>query len=470
MTTPGIPTAGTSNFSSSITQRPTRRGGPRQPRIESKPPNRLQHERKAAGAKTPSVTSSSRPSTPATATLPPRPATPAEVKSIRSREHGGLVSPAPSTAIESDLGSGSQDVSPSPVRPRSTESVQSSSPSNIVGVPNVPPGLSTPPGLPPPQRKTDLHAPLGIQPSQSTYQMSTAAQALLDDVKSRRENALANVTSSIFPDLDRTLRMLSEDDKEFGGFSFNLDPKLASDTSNADIVLPDLEAEAATPFTGSFMDAFPALRPNQPQQQFQSQRSLMGPPPGIPYPPNSSRSVYEPPSIRSTPVDHQSPSGSNYLGSFNPFGESTQDPPSQPQAGVAQSSAKSTFPDEERKVSRFGFARGRQGSATASSPVHAASPLSASDSHQSLFSAEVASSPAQPYWGLSSHHEYGYQTSPLAQHAQVAQSPPQQQARFQPFDNSLGISEAQLREFLQASRERASVVQNGTAGRRLLFV
>ena len=300
--------------------------------------------------------------------------------------------------------------------------------------------------------------------------MSTAAQALLDDVKSRRENALANVTSSIFPDLDRTLRMLSEDDNEFGGFSFNLDPKLASDHSNADIVLPDLEAEAATPFTGSFLDAFPALRPTQPQQQFHSQRPLMGSPPGIPYPPNSNRSIYEPLSARGTPVDHQSPAGSNYLGSFNPFGESTQDPASRPQAGAPQTLAKSAFPEEERKVSRFGFARGRQGSTAASSPVHAASPLSASDSHQSFFSAEAASSPAQPHWGLTSHPEYSYQTSPLAQHAQVAQSPPQQQTRFQPFDNGLGVSEAQLREFLQTSRERANAMHNGTAGRRLLFV
>ncbi|KAL4075413.1 hypothetical protein V8B97DRAFT_1867593 [Scleroderma yunnanense] len=467
----GVGVNSLSSTSVAITQRQNRRGGQRQPRIESKAPNRSQHDRKAGsvtgGAKTPSVPSSSRPPTPATVTLPQRPATPAEVKSIRSREHGGLVSPAPSTAIESDLGSGSQDVPPSPVRPRSTESVQSTSPSNVVGIPDTPPGLTAPPGLSLP-RKTDLHAPPGIQPNQSTYQISTAAQALLDDVKSRRENALANVTSSIFPDLDRTLRMLSEEDNEFGGFSFNLDPKLASDNSSADVILPDLEAEAATPFTGGFMDAFPALRPNQPQQQFQSPRSLMGPPPGISYPPNSNRSMYEPLSLRSTPVDHQSPGRSNYLGSFNPFGESTEDPASQSQVGGGQSSGKTPFPDEERKVSRFGFARGRQGSTTASSPVHAASPLSASDSHHSFFSAEATSSPAQPHWNLSGHLDYGFQTSPLAQHAQVAQ-PPQPQSRFQPFDNSLGVSEAQLREFLQTSRERANAMQNGTAGRRLLF-
>ncbi|KAI6007838.1 hypothetical protein EDC04DRAFT_2780999 [Pisolithus marmoratus] len=437
------------------TQRSTRRGGQRQarnPNSESKSSNRSHHDRKLGSApgnaKTPSVTSSSRPPTPAVATLPQRPATPTDVKSLRSREHGAPVSPAPSTAIESDLGSGSQ---PSPSRPRSTESVQSSVPSNVPRRTDVPPGLSAPPGLPPPSRKSDLHAP-SIQPSQSTYQMSTAAQALLDDVKSRRENAPANITASIFPDLDRTLRMLSGED-EFGGFSFNLDPKLAGDNANGDIALPDLEAETTVPYTGGFMDTFPALRP---QQQLPSSKSFMAPPPGISYPQNSSRSVYDPLSMRGTPVDHQTTGGSNYVGAFNPFGESTEDAASRSQAAA---SGKSALPDEERKVSRFGFARGRQGSNT-TSPVHAASPLSASDSHQSLFSAETAS-PALPHWSLSSHFDYTYPTSPTVQHAQAVQAP--QQPRFQPFDNSVGVSEAQLREFLQTSRERANAMQNSAA-------
>ncbi|KAI6009388.1 hypothetical protein F5J12DRAFT_905003 [Pisolithus orientalis] len=446
--------------SSSVTivQRSNRRGGQRQarnPNPDSKSSNRSHHDRKpgpaAGNTKTPSVTSLSRPPTPAVACLPRRPATPTDVKI--------LLSPAPSTTIESDLGSGSQDVPPSPARPRSTESVQSSVPSNVLGGPDVPPGFSAPPGLPPPSRKSDLHAP-SIQPSQSTYQISTAAQALLDDVKFRRENAPANTTASIFPDLDRTLRMLSRED-EFGGFSFNLDPKLAGNNPNTDIALPDLEVETTVPYTGGFIDTFPALRS---QQQLPSSKSFTAPPPGISYPQSSSRSVYDPLSMRGTPIDHQSTGCSNYMGTFNPFGESTEESASQSQVAA---SGKSVLPDEERKVSRFGFARGRQGSTAASSPVHAASPLSASDSHQSFFSAETAS-PAQPHWNSSSHFDRSYPTSPLAQHAQVVQAPPQQQPRFQPFDTSVGVSEAQLREFLQTSRERANAMQNGAAGRRLL--
>ncbi|KAF9244240.1 hypothetical protein BU15DRAFT_86156 [Melanogaster broomeanus] len=387
------PTGTASTHSSStITQRPNRRGGQRPPRnanantgLEIKPSHR--------STKTPSVTSSSRPPTPAAVTLPQRPATPPE--SVAPRPP---VSPAPSLA----------DVSPSPVRPRSTESMQSS-PSVPPGILNAPPGLSGRPGLPPPTRKADPLTPPGIQPSQSTYQMSTAAQALLDDLKYRRENAPTNTSVNIFPDLDRTLRMVSGEDSEFGGFSFNLDPKLAGEDVNVDLVLPDMETGASVPFSGGFM---PALRPTQPQPQMQHPRP--------------------------------------------------EDQTTQPQGGLA-STRKSPFPDEERKVSRFGFARGRRGSTAASSPIHAASP---SDSHLSFFG-ETASS-AQPHWNLPSHLEHGYTTSsPLAQHAQQ-QSQLQQYVRFQPFDDTI-VSEAQLREFIQSSRERASSTYNGPAGRRLLF-
>ncbi|KAI6036925.1 hypothetical protein BKA83DRAFT_4169637 [Pisolithus microcarpus] len=444
-----------------LTQRSTRRGGQRQgrhPNPESRSSNRSHHDRKpgsvAGNTKTPSVTSSSRPPTPAVASLPQRPATPTDVKTLRSREHGAPVSPAPSTAVESDLGSGSQDVPRSPSRPQSTDSMQSSVLPNVPRGPDGHLGLSAPPGLPPPSRKLDLHAP-SLQPSQSAYQISTAAQALLDDVRFRRENVPTNISASIFPDLDRTLHMLSGKD-EFGGFSFNLDPKLAGDNANADIALPDLEAETTVPYTGGFMDAFPTLRP---QQQLPSSKSFMAPPPGIPFSQSSSRSVYDSLSMRGTSIDHPPAGGSNYLGTFNPFGENTEGSTSRSEVSASE---KSLLPDEERKMSRFGFARGRQGSTATPSPIHAPSPLSASESHQSFFSAETAS-PAQPHWSLSSHFDYSYPTSPLAQHAQAVQAPPQQQSRFQPFDTSVSVSEAQLREFLQASRERANATQNGAA-------
>ncbi|KAH7889987.1 hypothetical protein F5I97DRAFT_1849132 [Phlebopus sp. FC_14] len=467
--------AGAANIQASIaiTHRPNRRGGQRparNPNLETRSATRPQHDRKggsiAGSTKTPSVTSSSRPPTPAIATLPQRPATPPEVKTLRPKEPGVpqlSTSPAPSLTMDSDLGSGSQDVSPSPARPHSATSVHSSVPSVPSGPSDFPPGLSGPLGLPPPSRnaKVDLRAPPGIQQVQPTYQISTAAQALLDDVKSRRQNAPANTNTSIFPDLDRTLRMVSGDDNEFGGFSFNLDPKLAGDNADTDITLPDLEAEANIPFTGGFMDTFPALRPTQTQQQIQHPPAFMTPP-GLAYPHNSSRSIYDPLSMRGTPVEHQSAGGSNYLGSFNPFGEPGETPTTQLQGVPPSSSSKSPFPDEERKVSRFGFARGRQGSTAASSPIHAASPLSASDSHQSFFSPETTSSSAQPHWNLPSHMEYGYLTSPLA-HAEVQPPPQQPHSRFQPFDNNI-VSEAQLREFILSSRERASSMHNGSAG------
>ncbi|KAG8217254.1 hypothetical protein J3R82DRAFT_5345 [Butyriboletus roseoflavus] len=412
-----------------ITPRPNRRVGQRQSRhvnaaIDTKPSSRQPHDRKggsiAGSTKTPSVTSSSRPPTPAAVTLPQRPATPLEVKSLRTKEAGILqpsISPAPSLAVDSDAGSGSQDVSPA--RPRSTESEQSTAP-----------------------------IPQGILPSQSTYQISTAAQALLDDVKSRRENAPSVSSVSIFPDLDRTLRMVSGEDNEFGGFSFNLDPKLAGEDLNVDATLPDLEAEASVPLTGGFMDMFPALRPPQPPVQVHHPRAFMSLP-GLTYSHNSNRSMYDPISLHGTPVERQSAGGPSYVGSFNPFGEVSEDPIVPPQ-GVSSTSRKSPFADEERKVSRFGFARGRQGSTAASSPANPASPLSASDSHHSFFSSETTSS-AQPHWNLPSHIE-GYTTSLLAQHTPATQTHSQQQhTRFQPFDHNI-VSEAQLREFIQSSR------------------
>ena len=464
----------TSQTTTSIAgQRQSRRSGQRQCRnanagVDTKSSGRSNQDRKpgsiTGSTKTPSVTSSSRPPTPAATALPQRPATPLEVKSLRTKELAvpqPSTSPSPSLAADSDAGSGSQDVSP--IRPRSTESEQSV-PSVPQGVPNVPPGL------PPPSRKMDPLSPPGIHPSQSTYQISTAAQALLDDVKSRRENAPSISSVSIFPDLDRTLRMVSGEDNEFGGFSFNLDPKLAGEDFNVDVTLPDLEAEANTPLNGAFTDVFPALRPTQPPAQMHHPRALVAPP-GLIYP-GPSRTMYDSRSLRGTTVERQPGGASSYVGSFNPF-EVSEDPTVPPQGGLS-TSRKSPFPDEERKVSRFGFARGRQGSTAASSPVNVASPLSASDSHHSLFSSETTSS-AQPHWNLSSHIEHGYTTPSLVQNNTATQShlqpQPQQQPhlRFQPFDNNI-VSEAQLREFIQSSRDRANVIPNGPFGRRLLFV
>ncbi|TEB08671.1 hypothetical protein FA13DRAFT_1806999 [Coprinellus micaceus] len=201
----------------------------------------------------PSVAIAARPSAPASPAAEPKPA---KAKKEKEKPPSPLVretnSPAPSQAAE----------------PASTESMKSPAlpPPPAVPVPAVPPGLFAPPGI----------------PSPSSYQMSNAARALLDDVKARRESYVPAVAiGAPFPEFDRTLQTLSGDDG--GGFSFNLDPKLA-DQADATDVLPELEMEANTPFHGSYTDAFPALRPN----------SQLPAPPGLGYPRSSSRSIFDP--------------------------------------------------------------------------------------------------------------------------------------------------------------------------------
>jgi len=68
---------------------------------------------------------------------------------------------------------------------------------------------------------------------------------------------LPSTQVSVFPDFDR---MLSESE---GGFSFNLDPKLSGTDVGVvgEAEFGTLEAEVRVPFTGGFMDAFHALKP-----------------------------------------------------------------------------------------------------------------------------------------------------------------------------------------------------------------
>lgn len=295
--------------------------------------------------------------------------------------------------------------------------------------------------------------------------MSTAAQALLDDVKARREAPVPSTYISPFPDFDRTLQTLSGGDGS-GGFSFNLDPKLAVNDAEVGDSLPDFDAEANTPFQGSFTDVFPALRP--PAQHGTPSSPFMGPP-GISFSPNTTRAIYDPLGAKS--VERQSTGGSSYTGSFNPFAETSDDSSRKPLYSPL---------DEDRKVSRFGFARGRQGSTATSSPLHASSPLSNSDNHASCYNAnDLASStvPPAPQWTFQSRQqqpEHGFSqpnsqlSSPLAQHAQAQAGFSPHQPRFQPFDS--GVSEAQLREFIQSSRERVVPATADSSGMRLLFV
>ncbi|KDQ59589.1 hypothetical protein JAAARDRAFT_153554 [Jaapia argillacea MUCL 33604] len=459
--------------STSTSSRQPRRGtGTRQPRGAASPAISAATRRTAVALGSPkpaSQASSSRPSTPAV----PRAATSAEAKPVRQKEPPAAQSPHPSpprsptssAAIESDVGSGSGlpevVTAPPAVRPQSTDSAQSSVPSVPPGLPTVPPGLSAPPGLPPPKRITSPQSSLVPSISQSSYQMSTQARALLDDVKARWEAPLPTSVSSPFPDFDRMLQMLSGDG---GGFSFNLDPKLAGDTSDSPDVT-GLDSGPSIPFQGSYMDAFPGLRP--PNQQ--PSNPYMSPPPGLVYSPTPSSAMYNP--LAASGGDSLRPDSagaSSYTGSFNPFADGQED---------SKSPSRHDSLDDDRKVSRFNFARGRQGSTTTSSPLHTTAPLGANDnvSHGPFYNSPRLSSPSihsQPQWTVQTrqhvdyphHHPPSAMSSPLAQHAQAY---PQPTSRFQPFDE--GVSEAQLRDFIQSSRDRVNP-RNPQYGRRLLFV
>ncbi|CAK5279336.1 unnamed protein product [Mycena citricolor] len=400
----------------------------------------------------------SRPSTPS-ASLSARPASPVDVKVKEVVESviQPSPSPAPSVAAESDLGSAPTPLSP--VRPQSTDSAISSAPSVPPGIPAVPPGLSGPPGIAGPSRPPRVATASPQTPllaSQSTYQMSTAARALLDDVFQRRENV---PVSQPFPDFDRTLQVWEQD--QTGGFSFNLDMKLAGseadgDTATLDLGLPELANESRMAFKGTYVDAFPALR----STSSPSPSPYMGPP-GLPYSHNPSRSIYDPLSIR-PPVERQSTGGSStgYLGSFNPFSEGSED----------STATRSPLEDDmaSRKVSRFGFARGRQGSTgtvggSTSSPLHIPSPL-ASESHSFYNSSERATPPPWSGTSTSSYYNGSAGSSPLVSHAQPAYSLNQQHSRFHPFDS--GVSEAQLRELIQSSRERPNDNLNHAHGQQ----
>ncbi|KAJ2931435.1 hypothetical protein H1R20_g5662, partial [Candolleomyces eurysporus] len=154
----------------------------------------------------------------------------------------------------------------------------------IQAAPAVPPGLFAPPGIPSPSRPP-RHATESPQTpllaSQSAYRMTSTAKQLLDEI-TLRDTVTSSSIISPFPDFDRTLQTLSADDR---GFSFNLDPKLADEVENTEI-LPELEMDAHTPFHGSYVDAFPALRSGSHLEMnglhgLSDDHSPPGPPPGL---------------------------------------------------------------------------------------------------------------------------------------------------------------------------------------------
>jgi CCR4-NOT transcription complex subunit 4 len=296
--------------------------------------------------------------------------------------------------------------------------------------------------------------------------MSSQVQALLNDVKARRESTIPSIGTSPFPDFDRTLQNLAEVDGKFGSFSFNLDPKLAE--AEMEDGVPDFP-EATSPFHGSFMDAFPALRSSSH-------------PSGLGFPP-SQRPIYDP---HGSPVPSQASPALSYTGSFNPFAESNE----------SDSSAVARRPavgDDSRKMSRFGFARNaRQNGnlSSTSSPLISSTPLSPSESighgQQQLFGPGPGELSPPSQWSSYQHpphtlhsHSVSAGSSPLVSQSQAqAQAPVYQHLpltnRFQPFDQNSAISEATLREFIQNSRrdqqQRVNAARNAAlVGRRSLL-
>lgn len=286
--------------------------------------------------------------------------------------------------------------------------------------------------------------------------MSNAARALLDDVKARRENTLtSNLGVSPFPDFDRTLQTLSASD---GSFSFNLDPKLTVDQSE------DIEAYAPTdtepnhPFGGPFTESSPGLRLSG------SSGPTFASPPGLTYTHNPNRGLYDPISMRSPPTRLSN----NYIGSFNPFGDAGDD------SGNTPAQVGGTLDDDpSRKISRFVFARGRQGSSAASS-YHVSSPLSGPSGDGSSFGASEQTSLGTPRWGPPYDVNQSRTTSSTSSpHPVHVQAQGFTNANTRPsFDGA--ISEAQLRDFIQNSRERAtniisSINHTNNAGLSLIF-
>jgi CCR4-NOT transcription complex subunit 4 len=454
--------------SSTIARQPRRGTAPRQQRSappnEARPPGRAHQDRKSmSNTKTSSQGSSSRPSTPSSSYPKLEPST--DVKSLRLKDNTTsrrTMSPDSLAAAESDLGAGPLDSTPTSPLDASlgAASINLAASSQVL---TVPPGLSVPPGilgLSRPPRVDSASPQTPLLASQSTYQMSSAARALLDEVKGRRETLASTVATSPFPDLDRTLETLSGLDGQSGGFSFNLDPKLVGDDISSTEEFTDLRPEANSALHGNFVDAFTTLR-------LSNQGPSVGPP-GQHYPPSPARSIYDPLSMRTSPIERQSTGSSNYVGSFNPFAETNED----------SSSWKAPYSplddDTGRKMSRFGFARGRHGNTATSSPLHVPSPLSSNDHHLSFLGAtEAAPTPWSPVTrqaDLTYSHTGSTVGSPLMQqaqaHAQAAYA--QHQSRFQPFDDAVG--EEPLGVLFHSSQERIGSSAFSAPGMEVLFV
>ncbi|KAG8875189.1 transcriptional repressor general negative regulator of transcription subunit 4 [Tulasnella sp. 331] len=333
---------------------------------------------------------------------------------------------------------------------------------------------ATPP--PPTSHKDEpISTPSTLEPpvASNSYQPSSQAQALLDDVRARRESTANAYIASPFPDLDRTLAALNSSDFSF---SFNIDPTLASKLSSTSI---NGKGRQSPVFKGSFdpfASAAPAPMPPAPQLP-----ASLPPPPGLGVRPsaNHTQSVAASPGV--APERQQSlgiPSRygtapSSYSGSFDPFAEISASSPTN-----SLQTQQTLFEEESRRASRFGFARrggGTDGMSSRFGASAASSPLGASDglpqtplyaSSDVLSPVPSSSSQQLPQWTLPVHQDYGpppgmspmlYNNGAinrgLQQHQQQQTSSMSSMDSFSPFGTNGDMS---LKEMLNIGRHQSS--------------
>lgn len=362
---------------------------------------------------------SSRPSTPASS-LPRRPPTATDAASSPSPASSPGSSTRPTLPPETSTTS---------IPQRLMEAVTSSTP---------PPTISTP--APPSEPSND-------QP----YRLSGNVQALLDDVVTRRETK-PQTFQSPFPDLDRTLAALGNDDFSF---SFNLDPKLIPPKGAGSAIRSVPGRESPTLYGG--FDPFGLTSVASSSLPQSSQSPALPPPPGL--------------GARQQPVSSMignsfaspDPIRNSYTGSFDPFAE-----PSGSRETPPTGHAHLVEDETSRRGSRFGFAQKKASDSRFSSA--AASPLVLSDNlpqtplyaSSDLVAPAPSSSQALPQWTYPTQQQefslaQGISQLQLQANAvRAAQQPPPGFGgvpRFSPFGTNSN-ADAALKELVNIGRNQ----------------
>ncbi|KAG8977833.1 transcriptional repressor general negative regulator of transcription subunit 4 [Tulasnella sp. 425] len=360
----------------------------------------------------------SRPATPASS-LPFRPPTATDAAS----------SPSSASSPASSRPTLPQETSTTSIPQRLMDAETSSTP---------PPTISTP--APPSESSID-----------HPYQLSGNVQALLDDVVTRRETR-PQTFQSPFPDLDRTLAALGNDDYSF---SFNLDPKLIPPKGSGSTIRSGPGRESPTVYGG--FDPFGLTSAASPSLSLPSQSPALPPPPGLNVRPQPVSSV-----IGSSFASPDPPRNS-YTGSFDPFAEGA------PARETPPSTHALLLEDETaRRGSRFGFAQKKASDSRFSSA--AASPLVMPDNlpqaplyaSSDLVSPAPSSSQQLPQWTYPTQQQEFSLAQGMSQlQLQATALRAAQQAppgfgglsSFSPFGSS-SSTEAALKEMLNIGRNQ----------------